>query len=176
MSTSYWLYIHPELQGKEHYWKVGKSLTPYSAVRSRQRFLVNDFYLTNLWFGDPNDIATVENIVHSMYRPNYNSKLGSGRGELVYYNELEHGYPLDIAISTVIRIRNANVKPMSIGNPLGYHATNSTQCAFNCPQEKDAHTWSRRKLKEMFGLKVNDPRSMFDELFDRSTANNETPL
>lgn len=162
MSTSYWLYMHPELQGKQHYWKVGKALTPYSAVRARQRFLVDDFYLTALWFGHPDDVATVESIVHSLYRPKYDSKLGSCRGELVYYNPTEQGSTLESAIQLIITLRHASLKRMSTGNPLGYHATNSGQCVFNCVQEKDAHEWSRTQIRKMFNRRIVRPKTVFD--------------
>lgn len=170
MSTrsSYWLYMHPELQGKPNYWKVGKTLTPYSAVRSRQRHMVDDFYLTALWFGHPDDVDTLEYVIHSIYRPTGNNKLGSGRGELVYYNAEQEGCRLDTAIQRSIDIRGADMKRMYTGNARGYHATNSTQCVFNCVQEKDAHEWSRLRIKEMFNTdrRLVKPKSIFAELFE----------
>ena len=164
MSTSYWLYIHPELQGKKNYWKVGKCLTPYSAVRARQRFLVDDFYLTAVWFGVPGDVAQVESAIHAAYRPKYGAQLGSSRSELVYYDEDQAGESLISTIDTVIAIQGARLKRRPIKNPKGYHATNSGQCVFNCPQEKNAHEWSRQQIKTMFDIKY-DSRDMFLQLF-----------
>ena len=154
MSNSYWLYLHPELQGKQHYWKVGKALTPYSAVRARQRFLVDDFYLTAVWFGHPKDVATIEQLIHSMYRPMNEARLGSSRSELVYYNPEDHELTLESSIQLAIDLRGASLKRMSTGNPNGYHATNSTQCPFDCPQEKYAHDWSRKRIYTMFNRRI----------------------
>ena len=167
MSTSYWLYLHPELQGKKNYWKVGKSLTPYSAVRSRQRFLVDDFYLTAVWFGHPSDVAAMEQIIHSIYRPILGSKLGSSRGELVYYDEEAEGYSLATSIQLAIDLRKASLTRMHTSDPRGYHATCSSQCVFNCVQEKDAHEWSRRLIRSMFNRRVTvKPKTMYEHLFD----------
>ena len=164
MSTSYWLYIHPELTGKPNYWKVGKSLTPYSAVRSRQRYLVDDFYLTAVWFGHPDDIAELERAIHSIWRPADDKKLGSSRGELIYYKEEDSSSSsssLEMFIEQMIYSRNSRVKRMYTGNPKGYHATNAGQCCFESDQEKYAHEWSKRKLKELFNIRFRHPKYLF---------------
>jgi hypothetical protein len=159
MSTSYWLYMHPELSGAEHYWKVGKSLTPYSAVRSRQRFLVNDFYLTALWFGHPDDIARLERDIHQLWRPRSEQRLGSSRRELIYYQpDQEHHAALDTAIEIMLWSRKLRIQRMHTGTR-GYHATNSSQCCFHSAQEKDAHEWSRLKLRDMFNIRLGRARN-----------------
>lgn len=166
MSTSYWLYMHPELGGQQHYWKVGKSLTPYSAVRSRQRFLVDDFYLTAVWFSEPGEIAALERDIHDIWRPKYGKKLGSSRGELIYYNPEEENRNLTTAVELMIISRQANIKRMYTCDPKGYHATNAGQCCFHSDQEKYAHEWSRTKLRDLFNIRVGSPKNQFENLFE----------
>lgn len=146
--NSYWLYIHPELSQKDHYWKVGRSLTPYSAVRSRQRYLIDDFYLTAVWFGKPDDIARLETTVQSIYKPL--DSPGTGRRELIYYNPNEQHHSLETAIDVIIYGHKLKVVRRYTGNPRGYHATNSGQCPLHCDQEQYAHEWSRQQLKQQF--------------------------
>ena len=169
MSTSYWLYIHPELSNKENYWKVGKSLTPYSAVRSRQRFLVDDFYLTAVWFGHPDDIALLEAEIHRMFRPVVWNKLGSSRGELVYFNPEHETETLEQTIDAVITVNEYRVRRIVAPSPRGYHATNASQCPYGCAQEKDAHKWSRAKLRELKLMNVSLQDNHFDSLFEYSS-------
>jgi hypothetical protein len=149
---SYWLYIHPELSGKPNYWKVGKALTPYSAVRARQRFLVDDFYLTEVWFGKPEHIAKLERVVKYLQSPKGDDKLGPGRTELVYFDPEKEIFSLASYIEMIIFSHKLKVKRMYTGSK-GYHATNSSQCPLGCEQERYAHEWSKRKLREEFKVR-----------------------
>ena len=162
---SYWFYLHPELSGRTNYWKAGKSLTPYSAVRSRQRFLVDDFYLSAVWFGHPTDIAKLEKLVHGLYSPRGQSQLGSSRGELIYYDPKEQDSSLEARVEQIIYSYNLSVQRMFTGDSRGYHATNSSQCCFGCWQEKDAHEWSRRRVWELFNRRLGRARTTYDSLF-----------
>jgi len=165
MKNSYWFYLHPELTNQPHYHKAGRSLTPYSAVRSRQRFMLADFYLTAVWFGHPEDIAHLERTVHDLYRP---SELGPGRRELIYYNPEQRRYDLETAIEMIIYSHRLSVVRRYTQDPRGYHAVNSSQCPFNCAAEKDAHEWSRSELWSRFRRRLGSRGRQFDDLFEYS--------
>jgi hypothetical protein len=49
-------------------WKVGVTKTPYSAVRGRQKYTWAKFGLTDLYFGDPGDIAWLETQVKKDFK------------------------------------------------------------------------------------------------------------
>jgi hypothetical protein len=162
MSTSYWLYMHPELTGEPGYWKVGKSLTPYSAVRSRQRFLVNDFYLTAVWFGHPNDIADQERDILVRFRPPHTQRLGSSRSELIYYQPPAGQPQLAQVLDQMILSSQRRIQRMHPDDARGYHATNSGQCCFGSDREAYAHEWSAMKLMDMFNVQSPRMRSQQD--------------
>ena len=42
---SHFFYLHKDLTGEPDAWKLGIALTPYSAVRARQKFCWNKFKL-----------------------------------------------------------------------------------------------------------------------------------
>ena len=60
MSKSFILYIHNDLSGDTNWKKIGKAMTPYSAVRSRQKNCSQKFYLNHIFFGDPEHINILE--------------------------------------------------------------------------------------------------------------------
>jgi hypothetical protein len=56
------------MAGTPNVWKVGVSKTPYSAVRGRQKYTWTKFGLTDLYFGDPVDIARLEQRVKKEFK------------------------------------------------------------------------------------------------------------
>ena len=60
MSKSFILYIHNDLSGDPDWKKIGKAMTPYSAVRSRQKNCSKKFYLNHIFIGDPCHINVLE--------------------------------------------------------------------------------------------------------------------
>ncbi len=62
-NSSFFLYLHKDLSGHPDVWKLGKAMTPYSAVRARQKFMWEKFGLDYLYFGRPSHIDCLEEIV-----------------------------------------------------------------------------------------------------------------
>ena len=60
---SHFLYIHKDLSNVAGVWKVGVAMTPYSAVRARQKFCWNKFHLDYLYFGLPWHVKFLEKTI-----------------------------------------------------------------------------------------------------------------
>lgn len=153
----YILYIHPSLCGTPNWWKVGQAITPYSAVRVRQRFMVAPFEIPNIWFGRSADIETLENAVTKKFP---GTEKGGGNTEMVNCTLSE----LTSFINDYITEKNGNNQFLSdqaaldiIELPLDapYTATNSSNCPFGFPSEKNIHEWAAQECDNFFGTKAN---------------------
>lgn len=128
-------------------WKVGITKTPYSAVRGRQKNVWTKFGLTDLYFGEPLDIAWLEQQVKDDF------KYCSGKVLQGYGNEL---FNININvlkkfIAQMTEEHDLRVRPVAMKEP--YTAANSGKCPFGIPGEKDADWYLQQKCNEIFGAK-----------------------
>ena len=152
---SYFFYIHREIQGIPDVWKAGKSITPYSAVRARQKFCWNTFSLDYLWFGRPKHIDILEDRVK--YHFNYCSAKGDARTEL---------FNIDIDtllkyVSYVINEYNLDVKIVELEQP--YSSANSGNCPLSIPPEGYHNATLDARLELEFG--PDSSEKLFNNLF-----------
>ena len=128
-------------------WKVGITKTPYSAVRGRQKYTWAKFGLTDLYFGDPGDIAWLETQVKKDF------KYCSGKELRGYGDEL---FKININvlkkfIAHITEEHDLRVRPVTMNQP--YTAASSGKCPFGIPGEKDADWHLEQKCNEIFGTR-----------------------
>jgi hypothetical protein len=128
-------------------WKVGVTKTPYSAVRGRQKYTWTKFGLTDLYFGDPGDIAWLETQVKKDF------KYCSGKELRGYGDEL---FKININvlkkfIAHITEEHDLRVRPVTMNQP--YTAASSGKCPFGIPGEKDADWHLEQKCNEIFGTR-----------------------
>lgn len=142
---SYFLYIHADTSNSEGVWKVGKSLTPYSAVRSRQKNSWKQFELDYLWFGYPQEIHFLEKKVkRHFYKHSGKYKTGYSQTEL-----------FQIPVKQIVNYINETINDnslliQSIELKEKYCASKSGSCPFGIPSEKYASEWLNDKLEDLF--------------------------
>lgn len=164
MSKSFFLYMHDDLSGDPKYVKFGKSMTPYSAVRARQKFCSKKFSLSHLWFGDPNDIDSLEKLIKSEFNhltPKYQK--GISATEVFQLNKDQ----LIAKINYYSKRYNLNVWKQNLKEP--YSASKSSECPFGIPTEHDSYAFLMKKLKNypnFIPKKKVSARAKFEELFD----------
>ena len=144
---SHFLYIHPCMASTPDVWKVGVTKTPYSAVRGRQKYTWTKFGLTDLYFGDPGDIAWLETQVKKDF------KYCSGKELRGYGDEL---FKININvlkkfIAHITEEHDLRVRPVTMNQP--YTAASSGKCPFGIPGEKDADWHLEQKCNEIFGTR-----------------------
>ena len=144
-------------------WKVGVTKTPYSAVRGRQKYTWSKFGLTDLYFGDPSDIAWIEQQVKDDF------KYCSGKTLQGYGTEL-FKINIDVLkkfIAQLTEEHDLRVRPVAMAQP--YTAASSGQCPFKIPGEKDADWYLEKKCDEIFGTKpyrkTVNVRNTFNKLY-----------
>jgi len=164
MSKSFIIYIHNDLSGDTNWKKIGKAMTPYSAVRSRQKNCSQKFYLNHIFFGDPEHINILEETFKkTCYRLSgtYLNKI-SGQTELFKMPEEE----ILIHLLGIIEQYNLNVKKIDLDGP--YFACNSGECPLQIPSENYSYAYLRNLVIKTWGTcsnikSKNDVRS--DNLF-----------
>jgi hypothetical protein len=152
---SHFLYGHKDLTAEPDVWKVGKSLTPWSAVRLRQRHCWNTVGLDYLFFGRARHIDFLENQVkrHFEYRCG-SSLVGNCRTELFKVPEQElFDYIRDQIKTHELHVNELVLKEM-------YSATSAGQCPFGVPSEDTADHWCEQRVLEMWG---KDPDEILRE-------------
>jgi hypothetical protein len=141
--SSFFLYVHDDLSGDVNWKKIGKSMTPYSAVRARQKYCSKVFHLNHLWFGDPADInfleESIKNNLHTVSAKYLN---GISATELFKVKEIE----LVKQINRVIDDYGLQVWKQTLDKP--YSASKSSECPFKIPSEKDSYYHLKTILKE----------------------------
>lgn len=158
---SHFLYIHKDMTNEPNVWKVGVAMTPYSAVRARQKFCWNQFGLQYLYFGTAGHIGLLENKI----KQHFLWQSGKSLQNLGTQTEM---FKVDINvllsyINTTITERELYVRPVELDKD--YTASNSGSCPFQIPSEAAAGQWARNKCKEIFGVESIESQSMFNNLF-----------
>jgi len=143
---SHFLYIHKDLSGDPEWNKVGVSLTPYSAVRARQKFCSKKFTLDHLYFGRAVHIAYLEEIVKDTHRP-LSGKVITGRGQTELFNLSQE--KLVEFIDATITERGFHIQKVQLKEP--YSASKSSSCPFDVPGEIQANDWACQLVEEKWG-------------------------
>jgi hypothetical protein len=153
---SNFLYIHRDLSGVPDVWKVGVAMTPYSAVRARQKFCWNQFGLQHLYFGTAACIAHLEWAIKN----HFNSK--SGKAMKNYGTQTEmFNVPIDdllIYIEWYIDRNRLLVQKIEMSGD--YTASRSGACPFGIPSETLAGEWCQEKINDIFANR-SDPVENF---------------
>jgi len=143
---SHFLYAHKDLTGQADVWKVGKALTPWSAVRLRQRNCWNTVGLDYLFFGRASHIEKLE----SRVKKNFDycsgtSLVGDCRTELFQVKEKM----LFDYIRNQIKQDELHIKEIVLEKP--YIATSFGSCPFKVPSEDHARAWCNKIVKNNWG-------------------------
>lgn len=175
-NSSYFFYIHPDLNGTPNVHKLGVTKTPYSAVRARQKFCWNQFGLTHLYFGLPGSIGILESRLKTQLLYLSGNKInGFGAQTEMFKISIDD---LISQVDNIIEHRKLNIRRVELPQP--YTASNSGQCPFGIPTEDMADVWAYRKAQELFGedahkidATVGNSRAMFANLFEVEEDNHE---
>jgi hypothetical protein len=167
---SHFLYIHKDLSNVKGVWKVGVAMTPYSAVRARQKFCWNKFGLDYLYFGIPDDVVFLEKRIKQNLR-RFSGKELQGRGANTEMMKIDIAYLLN-EIEDIVKKFDLRVHQLTLNEP--YSAANSGDCPFGIPSEEYARDHLNRRAKEFFKVHYIDrpkkiklsAKSMFEDLFE----------
>lgn len=154
---SNFLYIHHDLSGVSDVWKVGVAITPYSAVRARQKFCWNQFSLQHLYFGSSCSIANLESAVKAHFANQSGKVLKNFGAQTEMFN-----VPIDQLLTFINQYVERHlllVKKIELVSD--YAATNSKNCPFKIPTEDLASYWCSTKVKELFGDAPDPARSYY---------------
>lgn len=143
---SHFLYGHKDLTGEKDVWKVGKAMTPWSAVRLRQRLCWNTIGLEYLFFGRKKHIEFLESKVKKFFNYKSGTQLaGKCRTELFKVPEdALFGY-----IRNLIKEHNLHVQEIRLDK--SYTATSAGDCPFGVPQEEYAARWCEDLVEQRWG-------------------------
>jgi hypothetical protein len=165
MNKSFFLYIHDDLSGDADWKKCGIGMTPYTVVRTRQKFCSKKFGLTHLYFGNPNHIKFLE----TQFKTKFYTKSGtaingiSAQTELFKMTELE----IIVAINNIIKNNKLHVRKLELEEP--YSAANSGECPYDIPGEATSYYYLKNKVKKQWGEfseeLVSTATAQFNELF-----------
>ena len=155
---SHFLYGHKDLTGEKDVWKVGKAITPYSAVRLRQRLCWKTIGLDYLFFGRARHIEFLESKVKNHFKHSSGTALaGKCRTELFKVTEDE----LFTYIRYLIAEHDLHVQEVKLTTP--YTAASAGECPFKIPQEDYASQWCNTLIEQKWG---KDPEKvLFERLF-----------
>jgi len=150
-------------------WKVGVAMTPYSAVRARQKFCWNKFHLDYLYFGLPGHVKYLEKCVKHRFN-HLTGKQTQGTSANTEMIKIDIKILLK-EINEIITEENLKIHQLELPEP--YSAAKSGNCPFGIPSEIYASEWLQNKAKHLFktkdfkfprSIKLNS-RTMFNELF-----------
>lgn len=166
----YVAYAHPSLCKTPDWWKIGVAITPYSAARIRQRFMIAPFEIPYLWFGKSEDILKLESAVINRFP---RSARGNGNTEMVNCTSSDL---LDFIQNCIAGFSNCSadwfmsdrsaldIIELPLKSP--YTATNSSDCPFGFPSEKNIHEWAIKECDNLFGTKSN-PSMIYSYIADQ---------
>lgn len=174
IDRSFFAYLHDDLSGDPLYKKFGKTMTPYSAVRVRQRYCSKKFSLNHLWFGHPSDINELEIFFKEKFYEYTGTYLTgiSAQSELF---RLSESFMVS-EITNLISKWNLKIKKIELDEP--YSAANSSECPIGIPGEKNSYSFLMNKINQTWGKQslFDIPaknRLMFGSLFDIKGKDNE---
>lgn len=143
---SHFFYIHADMSKKKDVWKIGISITPYSAVRARQKYCSEKFGLDHLFFGFPDDIKDLERYLKEVLFDI------TPRDLLVHGNQTElfqiTEEQLLHHVNALIELHNFQIiKCDTFGK---YTASRSGDCPYGIPSERLSNDWCNNELIKHF--------------------------
>lgn len=168
-NKSGFFYLHKSLDNTPDAWKAGIALSPYSAVRARSKFTWETFVLHHIYFGVPNDIAILEELVKRRLYHLSGAYLNGNGGQTEIFKITEEDLlstVQDIIVKHCLRIFKLELK-----SP--YSANNKSACPFKLPCEDDMQSWTVREVERHWpgcmGQKKVLTNAIFNELFEQNT-------
>jgi hypothetical protein len=143
---SNFLYIHKDMSGDPAWNKVGISITPYSAVRSRQKNCSQEFTLDHLYFGRAVHIGLLEYILKDTYK-SFTGKAITGRGQTELF-KLTQEQLVKIINESIVE-REFDIIKMALKKP--YSASKASNCPFDVPSESAVAPWAKKLVLETWG-------------------------
>jgi hypothetical protein len=165
-NRSGFFYLHRSIDKTPDIWKVGVTLSPYSAVRARSKFTWEKFVLDHLYFGVPADVGILEETVKNSLYERSGAHLNGLGGQTEIFNITEA--ELLEKIQQIIITRGLNVSKLELGEP--YCANNKTTCPLGLPGEQNMLDWTLREVEKQWpgSLMKKRPSTniMFNLLFE----------
>lgn len=145
---SFFLYIHRALCGSDGVWKIGKTMTPYSAVRSRNRNFWNGFSIDHLFFGHPSSIDALEADLKTFFHEFSGTVLNKRNGQTELFK-----VDIDLVLAKIdelIALHGLQVAKVPMTEP--YTAANSGDCPFGIPPESKSFEYLSNLVDEQMGV------------------------
>lgn len=142
-NKSFFIYIHDDLSGDPEVNKIGRAMTPYSAVRLRQRFMSKLFELNYFFFGHPDDIHKLETHIKFTLK----SVAVRNRCQRELFRK-----PIDEILTIIhdyIEKHHLRVARVDMGNTK-YSAHNSRGCPLKIPSEKKSYNYLISRIPKIF--------------------------
>jgi hypothetical protein len=143
---SHFLYIHKDLSGSAEWNKIGQAITPYSAVRLRQRFCSMEFSLDHVYFGRERHIERLEDRIKERYN-HLSGKALTGRNQTELFKVSQED--LVDYIGDTIKELGLNINKVKLSKP--YSASSSGLCPLDVPSEKEVWSWAQKIVKDTWG-------------------------
>lgn len=159
---SHFFYIHRDLRDHPDVNKIGIAISPYSAVRARQKFCWDRVGLDHVYFGMPNHIRYLETIFKQKYFEFSGKHLNrrGGQSELFKMTEKE----ILNAVNNIVNGYKLNIKKLELTE--SYTASNSQQCPLKLPPESQLHNHCNREVSKIWGTPVVESKTTaFNLLF-----------
>lgn len=165
---AFFFYIHKDLGGDSNWRKIGIAMTPYSAVRARQKNLSKEFSLDHVYFGIPSDIAKLETNIKNIFKHMSGSILNNIAAQTEMFKISETDL-LDEIHKQIVSL-NLHVEKCVLAVP--YSAANSGACPLGIPCEQNSHEYLTNILENKYGFKIKKAfKNNFPNLFLNTTAN-----
>ena len=146
---SFYIYVHDDLSQDPDWKKVGKSMTPHTAVRARQKYCSKKVSLNHLYFGDPAHIDFLE----KEFKDKFADKTGTviNDGKISCQTEMFKMPEADIvdALNDIIETNALHVKNLELGYL--YSASNQEECPLKIPNEDKSYDHCRELVITQWG-------------------------
>jgi hypothetical protein len=163
---SFYVYVHDDLSQDPDWKKVGKSMTPHSAVRARQKYCSKKVSLNHLYFGDPAHIDFLE----KEFKDKFKSKSGSviNEEEISCQTEMFKMLETDIviALNDIIETNALNVTKLELDHL--YSAANQHECPLKIPNEDKSYDHCRELVITHWGKCSDHKISKANHQFTKS--------
>jgi len=157
---SHWLYIHKDLSSDPDWNKIGVTLTPYSAVRARQKNCSKPFCLDHLYFGREGHIDRLE----TDFKKTFGVLSGRSLTDLGQ-TELFKVSQQDMINWLNSRITDLELQVFKVQLTAPYTASKSSDCPLNVPSESTAWEYCQKLVKQTWGK--DQQEILIDKLFGR---------
>lgn len=136
------------LCGTKNVWKLGKTMTPYSAVRSRNRVYWGGFGLDHLFFGHPASIDALEESLKLFFHEFSGTVLNKRSGQTEMFM-----VDIDVLLAKIqeLIVKN-NLQVAKVAMDAPYTASNSGECPFGIPSESKSYEYLDNLVNAQLGV------------------------